>query len=68
MTDVLDEARAWLADDPDPDTRAELAGMIERRGGGTTLRHLPTSAIGSPAGSSSAQLGCVALSVPDRTG
>ena len=30
MTDVLDEARAWLADDPDPDTRAELAELIER--------------------------------------
>jgi phosphomannomutase len=30
MTDVLDDARAWLADDPDPDTRAELAGLIER--------------------------------------
>ena len=30
MTDVLDEARAWLADDPDPDTQAELAGLIER--------------------------------------
>jgi len=30
MTDVLDEARAWLADDPDPDTRAELATLIER--------------------------------------
>jgi phosphomannomutase len=30
MTDVLDEARAWLADDPDPDTRAELAALIER--------------------------------------
>jgi phosphomannomutase len=30
MTDVLDEARAWLGDDPDPDTRAELAALIER--------------------------------------
>jgi phosphomannomutase len=30
MTDVLDEACAWLADDPDPDTQAELAGLIER--------------------------------------
>ncbi|MEV4562516.1 phospho-sugar mutase [Nonomuraea sp. NPDC049419] len=26
----MDEARAWLAQDPDPDTRAELAGLIER--------------------------------------
>jgi phosphomannomutase len=30
MTDVLDEARAWLADDPDPDSRSELAALIER--------------------------------------
>jgi phosphomannomutase len=29
MNDVLDEARAWLADDPDPDTRAELVALIE---------------------------------------
>jgi phosphomannomutase len=28
--DVLDDARRWLADDPDPDTRAELAGLLER--------------------------------------
>jgi phosphomannomutase len=28
--DVLDEARAWLADDPDPDTRAELGSLVER--------------------------------------
>ncbi|RJK95306.1 phospho-sugar mutase [Vallicoccus soli] len=25
---VLDEARAWLADDPDPDTRAELEALV----------------------------------------
>ena len=28
--DVLAFARGWLADDPDPDTRAELAGLLER--------------------------------------
>ncbi|MET8861428.1 phospho-sugar mutase [Nonomuraea sp. NPDC004580] len=27
---LVDEARAWLVQDPDPDTRAELAGLIER--------------------------------------
>ncbi|WP_096059134.1 phospho-sugar mutase [Carbonactinospora thermoautotrophica] len=27
--DLLDEARAWLAEDPDPETRAELAALIE---------------------------------------
>jgi phosphomannomutase len=30
MTEVLDTARAWLAEDPDPDTRAELTELIER--------------------------------------
>ncbi|GAA4527878.1 phospho-sugar mutase [Nonomuraea ferruginea] len=33
MTSVVsieDRARAWLAQDPDPDTRAELAAMLER--------------------------------------
>jgi phosphomannomutase len=29
MTDVLSQARAWLADDPDPRTRAELAELLE---------------------------------------
>ena len=28
--ELLDVARAWLADDPDPTTRAELAAVIER--------------------------------------
>ena len=30
MTDVLARAREWLAEDPDPDTRTELAELIER--------------------------------------
>ena len=30
MTDVLARARGWLAEDPDPDTRTELAGLIDR--------------------------------------
>ena len=30
MTEVLDKARAWLAEDPDPDTRAELTELVER--------------------------------------
>jgi phosphomannomutase len=29
MTDLLDRARAWLADDPDPQTRDELAALVE---------------------------------------
>lgn len=27
--DLITQARTWLAEDPDPDTRAELAGLIE---------------------------------------
>jgi phosphomannomutase len=30
VTDVLARAREWLAEDPDPDTRAELAELLER--------------------------------------
>jgi phosphomannomutase len=30
MTDLLDEARAWLADDPDADTRAELTTLLRQ--------------------------------------
>ncbi|MBB5074891.1 phospho-sugar mutase [Nonomuraea endophytica] len=30
MSDLLKQARAWLAQDPDPDTRAELSDLIER--------------------------------------
>lgn len=29
MTDLIERARAWIADDPDPSTRAELEGLIE---------------------------------------
>ncbi|SFC74330.1 phosphomannomutase [Nocardioides terrae] len=29
MTDVLSQARAWLAEDPDPQTRSELAALID---------------------------------------
>lgn len=29
MTDVLEQARAWLADDPDPATRAELQTVLD---------------------------------------
>jgi phosphomannomutase len=30
MSDLLDRARAWAADDPDPVTRAELEALIEK--------------------------------------
>lgn len=29
MTDLLDRARAWISDDPDPATRAELEALID---------------------------------------
>lgn len=32
--DLLDAARAWIADDPDPTTRAELAALVERASDG----------------------------------
>jgi phosphomannomutase len=30
MPTLIEQARAWIADDPDPDTRAELAALVER--------------------------------------
>src|SRR5688572_20393317 len=32
MTDLLDLARAWAAEDPDPQTKAELLDLVERAG------------------------------------
>lgn len=34
MSDRLDQARAWLRQDPDPETRDELAGVITRAASG----------------------------------
>ncbi|TDD72063.1 phospho-sugar mutase [Jiangella aurantiaca] len=34
MTDVLEQARAWLADDPDPATRADLQAVLDAAGAG----------------------------------
>ncbi|RIQ14396.1 phospho-sugar mutase [Jiangella rhizosphaerae] len=34
MTDVLDQARGWLADDPDPATRAELQTVLDAAAAG----------------------------------
>ncbi|SDU87654.1 phospho-sugar mutase [Jiangella alkaliphila] len=36
MTDVLEQARAWLADDPDPATRAELQAVLDAAVAGDT--------------------------------
>ncbi|MFN8148391.1 MAG: phospho-sugar mutase [Candidatus Nanopelagicales bacterium] len=34
MTDLLDRARAWLDDDPDPDTRTQLDRLLDAAGSG----------------------------------
>lgn len=34
MTELLDQARAWLAADPDPDTRDELSKLLDAAEGG----------------------------------
>mgnify|MGYP001379745251 CR=1 FL=1 len=34
MTDLLDRARAWLDDDPDPDTRVQLDRLLDAAGSG----------------------------------
>jgi phosphomannomutase len=35
VSDLLDRARAWLAEDPDPTTRAELADLVAQAGAET---------------------------------
>ena len=59
--DLLDRARAWAAEDPDPVTRAELEALIE--GGDTT--ELADRFDGTL---SSAPLVFVGLSAPGPTG
>ncbi len=38
-TDLLAQARAWLAEDPDPDTRAELTGLLAAAEGEADEEH-----------------------------
>jgi phosphomannomutase len=33
--DVIDAARAWIADDPDPETRSELQALVDEAAGGS---------------------------------
>ena len=54
--DAVTVAEAWLAEDPDPDTRAELQALLEA---GDIARGSPT---GSAPGSSSARRACAARS------
>ena len=67
LSDLLRAARAWVADDPDPVTRAELgpAGRSRLR---ATADALPTWPTASPGRSSSAPPGCAAPSAPARRG
>ncbi|GAA5000754.1 hypothetical protein GCM10025734_35960 [Kitasatospora paranensis] len=70
--DLLSRARAWVAEDPDPQTRDELSAMLAAAEGPTPS---PASGSpgpgwpnGSPAVSSSAPPGCAANSAPVRCG
>jgi len=56
QTALLEAARAWAAEDPDEQTRAELEALR------------PTSPTASPAPSSSAPPACAAPSAPAPTG
>ena len=69
LDDLLARAAAWLADDPDPATRARAAGG-DRGGPGRpeTSRPSTTSPTASPARSSSGPPGCAASWAPARTG
>ena len=58
--DLIARAKAWLAEDPDPETRDELAGLIDAGG------HRRSSPPASPAPSSSAPPGCAVNSAPAR--
>ena len=64
MHDVRALAEAWLAVDPDEETRPELRTLLAAAERGTPARW--TSA--SPAGCSSARPACGASSAPDRCG
>ena len=59
---LLDAAMAWLAVDPDPDTRAELSELVAAAGAGDAA----PLASASPGGCSSAPPGCGASSAPGR--
>ncbi len=62
VSHLLDRARAWAADDPDPATRAELEARGRRGRAAAATR--PTWPTGSPAPWSSAPPACAARSGP----
>ncbi len=64
-TALLDRARAWVAEDPDPTTRAELEQIIADVEGGADDSDL-ADRFAAP--SSSVRRGCAAPSAPDPTG
>ena len=69
LADLLARADAWLADDPDPATRAELAGVIDAARAGSRAPRPPTTwPTASPGCSSSAPRACAASWGPARTG
>ena len=60
-------AEAWLAEDPDPKTAAELSALIERADKRRRRRATASCASRSPASSSSAPPACAASSAPARS-
>ena len=73
MSELLDRARAWAAEDPDPRTRRELEDLVAQAGAETgrqhhRLRPAPRWPTPSTGGWSSAPPGCAVRSAPARTG
>ena len=66
-SDLLERARAWAAEDPDDQTRAELEAVLAAAEAGDDAAPR-TSPTGSPAPWSSARRGCAARSAPGPTG
>ena len=65
---LLERARAWVAEDPDARTRAELEQLLVGSPPVDAGGDPPTSPTGSTAPSSSAPPGCAARSAPGPTG
>ncbi len=64
-TELIEQARAWAAEDPDDQTRTELEALVAAR---RSAVRRPTWPTGSPAPSSSARRACAARSAPVPTG
>ncbi len=65
---LADAVAAWSAQDPDPDTRGELASLLDQIDGRLGRVPRPSSPTPSAAASSSAPPACAERSGPARTG